>query len=143
MKEQFLEYEDALALRELGFNELCFGYYHDKRLTGVNKWDRKDFEFHVLSKKEVTATTVEIILAPLYQQAFKWLREKYVLFGFIESANGYEDKSLFAFYICDDEQNIIDDSHSYSKDSSLHFRTYEEAEQACIKQLIKLAKNEL
>ena len=109
MKEQFLEYEDALALRELGFNELCFGYYHDKRLTGVNKWDRKDFEFHVLSKKEVTATTVEIILAPLYQQAFKFFREKYDLFGFIESANGYEDKSLFAFYICDDEQNIIDD----------------------------------
>jgi hypothetical protein len=60
------------------------------------------------------------------------------LLGFIEPANGYEDKSLFAFYICDDEQNIVDDSHSYSKDSSLHFKTYEEAELACLKKLIEI-----
>ncbi len=132
MKEQFLEYEDALALRELGFNELCFGHWVDGTLDLITR-----------NINDYPPMYVEVVKAPLYQQAFKWLREKYVLFGFIESANGYEDKSLFAFYICDDEQNIIDDSHSYSKDSSLHFRTYEEAEQACIKQLIKLAKNEL
>lgn len=76
LESLFCLYEQALGLKELGFDEPCFGYYHDKRLTGVNKWDRKDFEFHVLSKKEVTATTVEIILAPLYQQAFRWLYKK-------------------------------------------------------------------
>jgi hypothetical protein len=70
----------------------------------------------------------------------RFFRKKYVLLGFIEPANGYEDKSLFAFYICDDEQNIVDDSHSYSKDSSLHFRTYEEAELACLIKLIEILK---
>jgi hypothetical protein len=71
----------------------------------------------------------------------RWFREKYVLLGFIEPANGYEDKSLFAFYICDDKQNIINDEHSYSKDSSLHYKTYEKAELACLDKLIEIVKN--
>ena len=28
MEEQFVTYEIALKLKELGFNEECFGYYH-------------------------------------------------------------------------------------------------------------------
>jgi hypothetical protein len=140
MNKEFIPYEEALALKELGFDEPCFGYYKDGRMSGVSKWDRKDWEFHVLTNKEITNLTSEIILAPTYSQAFRWFREKYVLLGFIEPANGYEDKSLFAFYICDDEQNIVDDSHSYSKDSSLHFKTYEEAELACLIKLIEIVK---
>jgi len=37
MKEQFLEYEDALALRELGFNELCFGHWVDGTLDLITR----------------------------------------------------------------------------------------------------------
>jgi hypothetical protein len=128
MTQEFIPYEQALALKELGFDEPCFGVYMQKELRIVHL--------------ESTPTQLDyIILTPLYQQAFRWFREKYVLLGFIEPANGYEDKSLFAFYICDDEQNIVDDSHSYSKDSSLHFRTYEEAELECLKKLIEIVKN--
>ena len=128
MTQEFIPYEQALTLKELGFDEPCFGVYMQKELRIVHL--------------ESTPTQLDyIILTPLYQQAFRWFREKYVLLGFIEPANGYEDKSLFAFYICDDEQNIVDDSHSYSKDSSLHFRTYEEAELECLKKLIEIVKN--
>jgi hypothetical protein len=126
MKNEFVPYEIALALKELGFDEPCFGYYNYNGTHFFNYKPKTD-------DKNLTK-------APLYQQAFRWFREKYVLLGFIEPANGYEDKSLFAFYICDDEQNIVDDSHSYSKDSSLHFRTYEEAELECLKKLIEIVK---
>ncbi len=127
MKKEFIPYEQALALKELRFDEPCFGYYIELKnpKEGLLKIGLDN----------------DFLQAPTFSQAFRWFREKHVLLGFIEPANGYEDKSLFAFYICDDEQNIVDDSHSYSKDSSLHFKTYEEAELACLIKLIEIVKN--
>ena len=139
MKQEFIHYEQALALKELGFNKPCVGYYENDVL--VLCYDSKqDYELLLCYDSKQDYELLLNCAAPLYQQAFRWFREKYVLLGFIEPANGYEDKSLFAFYICDDEQNIVDDSHSYSKDSSLHFRTYEEAELACLIKLIEILK---
>jgi hypothetical protein len=133
MNKEFCTYEQALALKELGFDEPCLAYYNKKELFSFTQICNEPLEGHYIKMSNRLCT-------PIYQQAFRWFREKYVLLGFIEPANGYEDKSLFAFYICDDEQNIVDDSHSYSKDSSLHFRTYEEAEQACLDKLIEIVK---
>jgi len=127
MEKEFIPYQQALALKELGFDEPCFGYYHDKRLTGVNKWDRKDFEFHILSKKEVTATTVEIVIAPLYQQAFRWFREKYNLFVQVNI------HTYFIYDISNDEFKMIKQYDKLTK-------TYEEAELECLKKLIELCK---
>ena len=68
------------------------------------------------------------IKAPLYQQAFRWFREKYGMLYTIE-------------------ENLEDDQVWYEWDvkSSNGFEgsfeaTYEEAELACIKKLIKIAK---
>jgi hypothetical protein len=127
MNKEFIPYEEALALKELGFDEPCFGYYHDKRLTGVNKWDRKDFEFHILSKKEVTATTVEIVIAPLYQQAFRWFREKYGYWSYIKEAT----KGTCRFYIEKFDEKFF---------NSDIIDSYEEAELACLIKLIKIVK---
>lgn len=77
----FVPYEIALKL--VGFDEPCFAYYRDGRICGVNKWDRKDWEFHIISLKEITNTTNEIVLAPTYQQVIDWLREKYKLHVYI------------------------------------------------------------
>lgn len=142
MEKEFIPYEQALALKELGFDEPCF--------AGFGKKGEFKYKVHLALDLEMVEEVTENfnkyvgtyyqVSAPLYQQAFRWFREKYVLLGFIEPANGYEDKSLFAFYICDDEQNIINDEHSYSKDSSLHFKTYEEAELAGLIKLIKIVK---
>ena len=129
LNNEFLTYEQALELKELGFDEECCAMFM-KDVLKLRCWCKNsEFEDKIL-----------FTAAPTFSQAFRWFREKYVLLGFIEPANGYEDKSLFAFYICDDEQNIINDEHSYSKDSSLHFKTYEEAELACIDKLIEIVK---
>ncbi len=62
MKNQFTPYEEALILKELGFNEESFGYYAGNELiTSINEIFK--------------STEILIISAPLYQQAFKFLRE--------------------------------------------------------------------
>ena len=57
MTKEFIPYEQALALKELGFDEPCLG----------NNWWGSDGIFN--QKYDLENTTK----APLYQQAFRWL----------------------------------------------------------------------
>jgi hypothetical protein len=61
--KDFIPYEQALALKELGFDEPCLGNYADDEnhtlFTNGNKPGKTN--------------------APLYSQAFRWFREKYDL----------------------------------------------------------------
>jgi hypothetical protein len=58
MDKEFVGYTEALALKELGFEEPCFGFYNDmvnnKPMGGNFPCDGRNS-------------------APLYQQAFRWL----------------------------------------------------------------------
>ena len=40
MEKEFIPYEQALALKELGFDEPCFGYYYasDKKEIGLEMY---------------------------------------------------------------------------------------------------------
>ena len=140
MNKEFVPYEESLALKELGFDEPCLAHWYNETPTNSEGQCLVYYKKPWDNQKIINGVIRDYYFAPTYSQAFRWFREKYVLLGFIEPANGYEDKSLFAFYICDDEQNIVDDSHSYSKNSSLHFKTYEEAELECLKKLIEIVK---
>ena len=74
MKEQFITYEIALKLKELGFDEGCLAYYGDNILI---------FDKHEYLECDIKANYVlgwknqVITLAPLWQQVIDWFREKY------------------------------------------------------------------
>ena len=74
MEKEFIPYEQALALKELGFDEKCCAAYYKKydNEIGYHKVHR-DFNFVALT-----------VSAPLYQQAFRWFREKYQLDSFVK-----------------------------------------------------------
>ena len=64
MQKQFVTYEIAKKLKELGFDEECFGYYsYSKKLFLGNGKDAYNYK--------------DIISAPLWQQAIDWIAEKY------------------------------------------------------------------
>lgn len=73
MKNEFVPYEIALALKELGFDELCFRWYgnKDKLITLQKDNNISNIKFRQLGKK-----VNHICTAPLYQQAFRWLYQK-------------------------------------------------------------------
>ena len=62
MEKEFIPYNEALALKELGFDEPCFGYY-------VPLLDNTQ----ELEIKLIQTNGKKIVIAPLYQQAFRWL----------------------------------------------------------------------
>ena len=131
MEKEFLPYEQALALKELGFNEPCFGLYAPPSKTVFLH------HYGLLRAKEQ-------VLAPLYQQAFRWFREKYNIQGYIYSSTvrGNSEKTKqFTGYIWNingiDMLFISTDARDELHD------TYEEAEVACLNKLIEIVKNNL
>ena len=73
MKEQFVTYEIALKLKELGFDEPCFSRWtHGDSQTFPNIHFRQDYKNRVISDNHQSDYW---ILAPLWQQAIDWLRK--------------------------------------------------------------------
>ena len=124
MKKEFVSYETALELKELGFNEPCYGYYIEL----------KNPKEGILEIGQIEKETIGIN-APLYQQAFRFFREKY-------------NVSHYVSQDWDSEKNLGYDGQIESLDGEINintetFATYEEAEIECLKQLIKIAKQKL
>lgn len=128
MKEHFLNYEQSLAVKELGFNEPCFGWY-DSGYLRIGS---------VVESKHVQGLSEN--LAPLKSQFFKWVREKYNLRGFI----GFRPNvKKFDYHIYDMSLSGIEyvkqrTMEEYNKDPLVG--THEEAEDACINKIIELLK---
>jgi hypothetical protein len=112
MNKEFIPYEQALELKELGFNENCFRGY----MRQYDEWIITDTIYD--GRYE--------ILAPLYQQAFRWFRE-----------NGYISQITY---------NNFHNSYGYQIDGKYHtaeesFLEYEPAEFTCLNKLIEIVKN--
>jgi hypothetical protein len=111
MKKEFLPYQEALDLKELGFNEKCAAHYLDV----------DDLELKWLIYRNLSIDTNKCIQAPLYQQAFRFFREKYDFRYSIGSTN-------------------ISVVHYGTTQLLQNNATYEDAELATIKWFIEKAK---
>ena len=121
MEKEFVNYEIALALKELGFDEPCFGYYNiDPQLKNPAFNMVKPFEH------------IWCLPAPLDQQAFRWFESKgyrnYV------ASNQFGGKVNYWFAITPPEELTYSDSKGRN--------SKEEAELACLIKLIEIVKNE-
>tara|TARA_R110000796_G_scaffold205102_1_gene321134 strand:+ start:1378 stop:1767 length:390 start_codon:yes stop_codon:yes gene_type:complete len=121
MKNEFVPYDIALAMKELGFDEECFGCFtKDKKLSldySTNKGEGHYFQD---------------CAAPLYQQAFRWFREKYDLVSEIQAPDGKDGKWNPTIH------KVYGFGNHYDNDG---FKTYEETELACLRKLIEIVRN--
>lgn len=78
MKNEFIPYKEALALKELGFDEPCSAFYKlgDSELYFDTILQSKNVHFRTNSELNFYEDLKEKISAPLYQQAFRWFRNK-------------------------------------------------------------------
>ena len=126
MEKEFVPYQQALALKELGFIEPCFGAFIGKEF--------KFFDFSNDLNGYVNDENL-IIGAPLYQQAFRWFREKHKLYHTINMFGDW-DKPQYSYLVSGRTMNNPAHMwHFEDKDS------HEEAELACLIKLIEIVKN--
>ena len=74
MNKEFVTYEHALALKELGFDEPCWAWWH------IEDCDTR-FCYSEQRSPIINSRETEIIGLPTFSQAFRWFREKYGLIG--------------------------------------------------------------
>jgi hypothetical protein len=119
MNKEFVPYEQALELKELGFDEPCLKLW-EKTILFTSLVNPEEFK-KVISERYASA--------PLYQQAFRWFREKHgMVFNLVGSGPYYPS---IAFILIDGNSDI----------ELGEYKSYEEAELACLKQLIEIIKN--
>ncbi len=121
MEKEFVTYEQALALKELGFDEPCLMVYNYKKQVILNN--------KIPYKERTNQPNPYLCTAPLKQQVFRWFREKYGLYPEIF----VDDNKTFGFLI----SSFIEEGR-LDKPITRQFNTYDEAELGCVKQLIEI-----
>ena len=127
MEKEFVTYEQALALKELGFDEECLKLWKNITL----------FTFLVNPEEFKRVVSDLFTPAPLKQQVFRWFREKYNML-----ANVYSNASGFQYEYHDTIGGTHRFSSGYNGDCEFSgaFTTYEKAENACIDKLLEIVK---
>jgi hypothetical protein len=121
MNEEFVSYEIALKLKEVGFNEPCMGYYDCER----------DLKLVPNKNKFLSCEYA----APLYQQVFRWFREKYDIDISINTIySKYNENKSKKYRVVIDNKTVFTNVGFYD--------TYKEAQKKCIMDLISIIKNE-
>jgi hypothetical protein len=149
MTTEFIPYEQALELKELGFDEPCLAYYDkDGDLLGdigINEdIDNLYRNSYFVIYKDFSESEYTV---PLYQQAFRWFREKYNISYSIDwmsrSSEFYNGYYVHFRGINDNKINqenfIVLNDELPSKGYKV-YKTYEEAELACLNKLIEIVK---
>ena len=121
----FINFEEALELKHLGFNEHVFCTYRKgEEFTFEDDGPNRNSDI------DTWASGNGICSAPLYSQAFRWFRQNHRLSSHVEAIQAFNPNGyIYKFEI--PELDSFDD----------YFDTYEEAEIACLKELIKTVKN--
>jgi len=125
MNKEFAPYEPSLALKELGFDEPCFARFvkHYDEIKCILNSDDFD-EWWTNNSDNLN------VKAPLYQQAFRWFREKHSLKSWVQEHTA----DTFIYEI---RPHVLT---QYKQGETYVYTNYEEAELACLKKLIEIVK---
>jgi hypothetical protein len=119
MEKEFVPYDLAIKLKELGFEEKCFCNWEES-------WSPEpEDEIRMVLTTDQTWLRPGWVRAPTFSQAFRWFRENHGLYQFIS-----KEHLGFTYALLDEIYNF----------HTIHFKTYEEAEIACLEKLIEIVE---
>ena len=136
MEKDFVTYEQALALKELGFDEPCWAWWH------IEDCDTR-FCYSEQRSPIINSRETEIVGLPTFSQAFRWFREKHNLYSEINLDSYKEPYSLKVTIKHLDDTNTFVDKEYYPYSNGIgdiDNKKYEEAELACLDKLIEICR---
>lgn len=125
--KDFTLYPEALELKQLGFDELCLGYYLASSLF-------------ISNDNVYNSTDIPVIKAPLYSQAFRFFRDEHSLESFIVPSVDEQDKTIYRFAFGNLSKSVKYDFEDRIDYQFEEYETYEEAQLGCLRHLIKIVK---
>jgi hypothetical protein len=136
LQKDFLNYELALKMKQLGFDEPCMYYVDEQNNSFIYNFQTHPDEF-------IEWCGVKVISTPTYSQSFKFFREKYNLQSEIEFRHCEYSFKINFQKLADGENPPVMVWHLIDSWLGLNmnlFKTYEEAELECLKKLIEIVK---
>ena len=126
MEKEFIPYKIALALKEIGFDEKCFGFYENEILKPTSYVN----DFNNGTNHNVDFDNVfRTIKAPTFSQAFRWFREVYNIYVEISFNQKYENPR-FGY--------IVRTKSTCFHTRDFPYKTYEEALEIGLQEGLKL-----
>lgn len=129
MENQFVPYELAVKLKELGFDEECL-YVRQK--------DCPEFLYTPTDYEDYPESVYTEVLIPLWQQAFDWFREKHDLHSVIMLHSDSSSNNLLYAPMID----IMKPKHKAILDFD-DYITHEKAREKCLEKLIEIVSNKI
>jgi hypothetical protein len=145
--KDFVPYEEALGLKELGFDEPCFMNYFNytntngkENIIQLQRAKENIFGENYFFKNSIDNTqnensncvTNHNCSAPTFSQAFRWFRDNHKIMYPVDYNNNDNFYGSFTRI-----------GGNYFSDFTDNFNTYEEAELASLRKLINIAKIKL
>ena len=128
MKQEFVTYEQALALKKLGFDMPVNWFVSVNDVDEI--WEGGEYNWNGYTEDKN-------ISLPLKQQVFRWFRNKHNILATVYSnASGY----LYEWHDAIGGTHRGWSEYEGPNDSGV-WDSYEEAESACIDKLIELVKS--
>jgi len=127
-EKEFVTYELALRMKQLGFDKPCIKFY----------WE--DGMFLRGYEEPFNHNKYDTISAPLFQQAFRWFREKHKMVGTVQITVSVIDRENWLWEIYNLQGRKVDDGQELSDPYNT---SCEEAELACLKKLIEIVKEKI
>jgi hypothetical protein len=133
MAKEFVPYELALRIKELGFDEPCLAIYSNANpKTGL--YTLKKYRLKLIKQASQKDKGVK---APTWNSAFRWFREKHFYISYVCAPYKEHDEFYFRIRHIGD---VINEGQLESCESQV-YNTYEEAELACLEKLIEIVES--
>ena len=131
MEREFVPYVLAVKLKELGFNEPCFGHYANVELVYDSHTNNEMQRFRYA--------------APTFSQTFRFFREKYQIFPEVLTDCTTEPKFVYTYKtFYGNPKDLTEQEWGWENNIGQYsdlYRTYEEAELDCLTKLIELVES--
>ena len=133
MNREFVPYAESLELKELGFDEPCLGAWAEHGFMTPN--DVSTLQDDITIEDIENTQDENMCLSPLYQQAFRWFRDKKLSDACICRYQSRDDGGVYYYYIINHDFGIKETRHLKEG-----FFSYEQAELACLRKLIEICR---
>jgi hypothetical protein len=133
LQKEFVPYELALKMKQLGFDEPCLAIYDN--ITDENDKDDSDRFFYIRTEGWSKELFDKVTPVPLFSQCLRWFREKYQIEGFVHKS--IEGNYYFVIKRTGNNENNM---YEFTKTAPKIFDTCENAEVECLEKLIEIVK---
>ncbi len=147
MKDQFVTYEIAIKIKEAGMaqdkgpDSPFFGFYRKKPKDYLE--DVKD-EYILIAQNPFYFKIDEICVAPLWQQAIDWLREKHQIFIDLETDCTSYPKYCFSINVfTGNPKDLTERAWGWEQVKNMQwvlYREYQQARETAILKALELIK---